>query len=309
MATIGANIPRLSRRTFCASVAAASGVWAASPAALTAADGQPSAPPADYRIERGRIKHSVMGWCFNPLPTSELIEACHRLGMPAMEGIGREAYPKIRERGMNVSLVGSHGFTKGPLDPENREFCVEKLREGIDVAVQFGSRNVITFTGMRAAGISDDQAVRNCVECWKQVIPYAEEKGINLCLEHLNSRDDTHPMKGHPGYFGDDVDLCVDLIKRVDSPRMKLLFDIYHVQIMNGDVIRRIRQYKDYIGHVHTAGVPGRGELDDTQEINYPAVMRTLLEVGYAGFVAHEFIPTWPDKLAALRHGVRVCDV
>jgi hydroxypyruvate isomerase len=243
------------------------------------------------------------------LPTSELIEACHRLGMPAMEGIGREAYPKIRERGMNVSLVGSHGFTKGPLDPENREFCVEKLREGIDVAVQFGSRNVITFTGMRAAGISDDQAVRNCVECWKQVIPYAEEKGINLCLEHLNSRDDTHPMKGHPGYFGDDVDLCVDLIKRVDSPRMKLLFDIYHVQIMNGDVIRRIRQYKDYIGHVHTAGVPGRGELDDTQEINYPAVMRTLLEVGYAGFVAHEFIPTWPDKLAALRHGVRVCDV
>ena len=250
-----------------------------------------------------------MGWCFNPMPTPELIDACHRMGMTAMEGIGREFYPKIRELGMNVSLVGSHGFTKGPLDPENRAFCIEKLREGIDVAVQFGSKNVITFTGMRVAGISDEQAVRNCVECWKQVIPYAEEKGINLCLEHLNSRDNTHPMKGHPGYFGDDVDLCVDLIKRVDSPRMKLLFDIYHVQIMNGDVIRRIRQYKDYIGHVHTAGVPGRGELDDTQEINYPAVMRTLLEVGYTGFVAHEFIPTWPDKLAALRHGVRVCDV
>jgi hydroxypyruvate isomerase len=309
MATTGMNVPRVSRRTFCASVAAAGAAWAASPATLPAAEGQPSAPPADYRIERGRIKHSVMGWCFNPMPTPDLIDACHRMGMTAMEGIGREFYPKIRERGMNVSLVGAHGFTKGPLDPENREFCLEKLREGIDVAVQFGSKNVITFTGMRAAGISDDQAVRNCVECWKQVMPYAEEKGITLCLEHLNSRDDTHPMKGHPGYFGDDVDLCVDLIKRVDSPRMKLLFDIYHVQIMNGDVIRRIRQYKDYIGHVHTAGVPGRGELDDTQEINYPAVMRTLLEVGYAGFVAHEFIPTWPDKLAALCHGVRVCDV
>ena len=309
MATTGMNVPRVSRRTFCGSVAAAGAAWAARPATVPAAEGQPSAPPADYRIERGRIKHSVMGWCFNPMPTPELIDACHRMGMTAMEGIGREFYPKIRELGMNVSLVGTHGFTKGPLDPENRAFCIEKLREGIDVAVQFGSKNVITFTGMRAAGISDDQAVRNCVECWKQVIPYAEEKGINLCLEHLNSRDNTHPMKGHPGYFGDDVDLCVDLIKRVDSPRMKLLFDIYHVQIMNGDVIRRIRQHKDYIGHVHTAGVPGRGELDDTQEINYPAVMRTLLEVGYAGFVAHEFIPTWPDKLAALRHGVRVCDV
>jgi hydroxypyruvate isomerase len=308
MATTGANVPRVSRRTFCASVAAGA-AWAARPVTLTAAEGQPPAPPADYRIERGRIKHSVMGWCFNPMPTTELIDACHRMGMTAMEGIGREFYPKIREAGMNVSLVGAHGFTKGPLDPENRAFCIEKLREGIDVAVQYGSQNVITFTGMRVAGISDEQAIRNCVECWKQVIPYAEEKGINLCLEHLNSRDNTHPMKGHPGYFGDDVDLCVDLIKQVDSPRMKLLFDIYHVQIMNGDVIRRIRQHKDYIGHVHTAGVPGRGELDDTQEINYPAVMRTLLEVGYAGFVAHEFIPTWPDKLAALRHGVRVCDV
>lgn len=301
---------RVSRRSFCASVAAAgAAAWTARPAESQAADVPPAAPGADYRIEQGRIRHSVMGWCFNPMPTGELIEACHRMGMTAMEGIARDFYPKLRELGMNVSLVGAHGFAKGPLDPENRAFCIDKLREGIDVAVQFGCPNVITFTGMRVAGVSDQQAIHNCVECWKQVIPYAEAKGVNLCLEHLNTRDDTHPMKGHPGYFGDDVDLCVDLIKQVDSPRMKLLFDIYHVQIMNGDVIRRIRQYKDYIGHVHTAGVPGRGELDDTQEINYPAVMRALLEIGYTGFTAHEFIPTWPDKLAALRHGVRVCDV
>ena len=301
---------RVSRRSFCASVAAAgAAAWTARPAESQAADVPPAAQGADYRIEQGRIRHSVMGWCFNPMPTGELIEACHRMGMTAMEGIARDFYPKLRELGMNVSLVGAHGFAKGPLDPENRAFCIDKLREGIDVAVQFGCPNVITFTGMRVAGVSDQQAIHNCVECWKQVIPYAEAKGVNLCLEHLNTRDDTHPMKGHPGYFGDDVDLCVDLIKQVDSPRMKLLFDIYHVQIMNGDVIRRIRQYKDYIGHVHTAGVPGRGELDDTQEINYPAVMRALLEIGYTGFTAHEFIPTWPDKLAALRHGVRVCDV
>jgi hydroxypyruvate isomerase len=125
----------------------------------------------------------------------------------------------------------------------------------------------------------------------------------------LNTRDNTHPMKGHPGYFGNDVDLCVDLIRQVGAPRMKLLFDVYHVQIMNGDVIRRIRQHKDVIAHVHTAGVPGRAELDETQELNYPAVMRALIEVGYQGFVAQEFIPTWPDKVAALRHAVRVCDV
>jgi hydroxypyruvate isomerase len=116
-------------------------------------------------------------------------------------------------------------------------------------------------------------------------------------------------MKGHPGYFGDDVDRCIDLIKRVDSPRMKLLFDVYHVQLMNGDIIRRIQQLHPFIGHYHVAGAPGRGELDDTQEIHYPAVMRAILKTGYDGYVSQEFIPTWDDKLAALRHAVRTCDV
>jgi len=116
-------------------------------------------------------------------------------------------------------------------------------------------------------------------------------------------------MKGHPGYWGDDVDHCAELIHKVASPSLKLLFDVYHVQIMNGDVIRRIRQYKDIIGHYHTAGNPGRAELDDTQEINYPAVMRAILETKYDGFVAQEFIPTWDDKVSALRHAAMVCDV
>jgi hydroxypyruvate isomerase len=266
-------------------------------------------PDENYRISQGRIRQSVMGWCFNPMPTDQLAAACHRMGMPAMEGIGREFYPKVRQLGMQISLVGSHGFGKGPFHRENHAFCVEKLREGIDVAVKYQCRNVITFTGMREKGIRDEQGARNCVDCWKQVIAYAEQKGIVLCLEHLNTRDASHPMKGHPGYFGDDVDLCVDLIRQVDSPCMKLLFDIYHVQIMHGDVIRRIRKYRDVIAHYHTAGVPGRGELDDSQEINYPAVMRTILETGYTGFVAQEFIPTWTDQLGALRHGVQVCDV
>ncbi|MBI5383612.1 MAG: TIM barrel protein [Verrucomicrobia bacterium] len=250
-----------------------------------------------------------MGWTFNPMPTPELARHCKAIGLVAMEGIDAKFYPAIRELGLAVSLVGSHGFAKGPFNPANREFCEQKLREGIDLAAQVNCKNVITFTGMREPGISDEAGAKNCVDCWKRVIGYAEEKRVNLCLEHLNSRDSSHPMKGHPGYFGDDVDSCIDLIKRVGSPNMKLLFDIYHVQIMNGDVIRRIRLYKDYIAHYHTAGVPGRAELDDTQEINYPPILRAILETGYTGYVAQEFIPTWPDKVQALRHAAKVCDV
>jgi hydroxypyruvate isomerase len=274
------------------------------------AKAQPSdVPPPDYRIQHGRIRHSVMGWCYNPMPTEDLIVACHRMGMSAVEGIDARFYPRLRQLGMKPSLVGSHGFTNGPANPANHPECIARLREGIDLAVEFGAPGVITFTGMREPGRTDEEMATHCVACWKAVIGYAEQKGVNLCLEHLNSRDDTHPMKGHPGYFGDHVDRCVDLIRRVGSPRMKLLFDIYHVQIMDGDVIRRLRQHFDVIGHVHTAGVPGRGELDDTQELNYPPIMRALLDLGYAGYTAHEFIPTWTDPLASLRHGVRVCDV
>ncbi len=275
--------------------------------AISAAE-QP-AVEADYKTRHGRIHQSVMGWCFNPLPAVELAKHCREMGLEAIEGIGTEHYPAVRKLGLKISLVGSHGFAKGPFNRDNHEVCITKLKTGIDLAVEHGCENVITFTGMREKGISDEQGTKNCLDCWKQVIGYAEEKKINLCLEHLNSRDNTHPMKGHPGYFGDDVDHCVELIRQVDSPRMKLLFDIYHVQIMNGDVIRRIRQYKDVIAHYHTAGNPGRGELDDKQEINYPPIMKAILETGYKGFIAQEFIPTWPDKIAALRHAARVCDV
>lgn len=263
----------------------------------------------DFKIRNRRIKQSIMGWTFDPMPTAELARLCKDIGLVAMEGIGREHYPMVRDLGMEISLVGSHGFTEGPVNRANHAKVISALREGIDVAVQFGATKVITFTGMREAGITDEQGAKNCVDAWKQVAGYAEEKKITLCLEHLNSRDSSHPMKGHPGYFGDHVDFCIDLIKRVGSPSLKLLFDIYHVAIMDGDIIRRLRQHREYIGHVHTAGVPGRAELDDTQEVNYPAIMRALIEIGYDGYVAQEFIPTWPDKALALRHAAKVCDV
>ncbi|WP_417733021.1 hydroxypyruvate isomerase family protein [Rosistilla oblonga] len=260
-------------------------------------------------ITEGRIHQSVMGWCFKPMPSIELAKHCKAIGIEAIEGIPASDYPAVTKLGLKISLVGSHGFQNGPLDPENHAMNEAKLREAIDTAVKFGAPSVITFTGMRKTGIDDRQATKNCLDLWKRVLPYAEANDITLVLEHLNSRDDTHPMKGHPGYWGDDVELCVDLVKQLDSPRFKLLFDIYHVQIMNGDIIRRIREYHPLIGHYHTAGSPGRGELNDDQEINYPAVMRAILETGYSQYVAQEFIPTSNDPIASLREAARVCDV
>ena len=144
----------------------------------------------------------------------------------------------------------------------------------------------------RAGEIAREEGAANTVQGLRELARYGEAKGVTVCMEHLNTRDDSHPMKGHPGYQGDDIDYCADIIRQVGSPRAKLLFDIYHVAIMNGDIIRRLRQYHDLLGHIHTAGVPGRAELDECQEIHYPAIMRTLVDIGYTGYVGQEFIPT-----------------
>ena len=263
-----------------------------------------------FKVKNGRIRQSVMGWCFNPMPTMELAKHCKEIGLVAMEGIDAKHYPAVRELGLKISLVsGGHGFRNGPCDPKNTETVINGIKKGIDLAADIGTKSVITFTGMKYKGMDPDKAAALCVETWKKVIPHAEKKGINLVLEHLNSRDDSHPMKGHPGYFGDDVDFCADLVNKVGSKNFKLLFDVYHVQVMNGDVIRRIKQYKDIIGHYHTAGCPGRGEIDDTQEINYPPILKTILETGYDGYLAQEFIPTWKNPIDSLRHAAEVCDI
>lgn len=279
--------------------------------ATLAALGAGAAPvEPDFKIRNGRIRQSIMAWTYTSvMPAEQLAKLCKEIGLVAMEGIDPKYYPMMKELGLAVSLVGSHGFKTGPNTKANHELVEKKLREGIDLAAANNCDKVITFTGYREAGLSDEEGAKNCVDCWKRVMPYAEEKKVTLCLEHLNSRDGSHPMKGHPGYFGDNVDFCVELINRVGSPRMKLLFDIYHVQIMNGDVIRRLRQHKDVIAHIHTAGNPGRGELDEKQELNYPAIMQAIVDLGFPGYVAQEFIPTWDDKAAALRHAAKVCDV
>lgn len=299
----------LSRRKLLAGAGALTAGLATSATAKAAAQIERDRTPADFKIKNGRIRQSVMGWCFKPMSVPELIKHCADIGLEAIEGIDAKFYPEAKKQGLKISLVSSHGFAEGPADPANHAECIRKLKSSIDTAVEFGAPSVITFTGMSVKGMAEATAEQNCLDCWKQVIDYAEEKKITLVLEHLNSRDDSHPMKGHPGYFGDDVERCLDLVRRMDSSRFKLLFDVYHVQIMNGDVIRRIREFHPWIGHYHTAGNPGRKELDDTQEINYPAVMKAILATGYDLYVAQEFIPTWDDPVQALRHSAMVCDV
>ena len=247
-----------------------------------------TADPA-YKIKNHHLKQTIMGWCFK-MDTLTLAKHCADIGLVGMEGIDKKHYADVKALGLGISLVGSHGFLNGPCNPMFKD-------------------EVITFTGMKFDGMDRDKAIKDCLDAWKQVLPLAEQKGITLCLEHLNSRDGSKPMMGHPGYFGDDVDFCFDLVKQIGSPNFKLLFDIYHVQIMNGDVIRRLRTNHELIGHYHTAGNPGRCELDENQEINYPAIVKAIIETGYDDYIAQEFIPTWSDPVLALRHAAMVCDV
>lgn len=258
---------------------------------------------------KGNIQHSLVNWCYEKYfpDFAAFCQTARMLGCRSIELCPPDRWPTLRAHGLTCAIASSHGFVKGLNNPEHWGECQAKLRECIEQAADFGCPSVITFTGMREQ-IPDDVGAKNCVTALKQLAGLAEQKGVTLCLEMLNTRASDHPMKGHPGYQGDHTDYCIDILKAVGSPRVKLLFDIYHVQIMDGDVMRRLRQHKDWIGHIHTAGNPGRGELDQQQEINYPPIMQTLLEVGYTGYVGHEFIPT-RDCVTGLREAITWCDV
>jgi hydroxypyruvate isomerase len=271
---------------------------------------------------KGRIKQSVAFWCFKQAgwDLDKTCQVARELGCRSVELLSPEDWPTLKRHGL-VCAIASNGmpgapFMRGFNNPRYHEEVVARTKSAIDACAAAGFPNVIAFTGYKwrdaddpsSGEISLAEGADNCVKALKQVVAHAEKQGVNVCLEHLNTRDSSHPMKGHPGYQGDDLDYVAQIVRRVGSPRMKLLFDIYHVQIMNGDLLRRIDQHKEIIGHVHTAGNPGRGELDDAQEIQYPAVMRKLLEIGYSGYVGQEFIPT-RDPLAGLRQAVAACDV
>jgi hydroxypyruvate isomerase len=254
-----------------------------------------------------RVNQSIVQWCFQKYWDIErMCQIANQLGCKSVELVDPKDWPTLKKHGLICAIAPSHWFDRGMNNPRYQDMCLEKIRKAIDDCAANGFPSVITFTGFRE-DIPDDAGIKNCVAGYKKIVGHAEARKVNLCLEMLNSRVHEE-MKGHPGYQGEHTDYCMEIIKQVGSPRMKLLFDIYHVQIMDGDVIRRIRQYADYIGHVHTAGNPGRGELDDRQEINYPPIMRALVEVGYKGYVGQEFIPT-REPLRGLQEAVELCAV
>lgn len=295
---------KLSRRRVIQSCAAASTVGLAG---LTVAAADQEDEPLTPAIKKGRLKQSVCAWCFEK--HWDLDKTCRiakQLGCTSVELVPIEQWPILKEHGLVCAMANSHGFVKGMNKPEYHPMCKAKIREAIDACVEYGFPNVITFTGFRE-DVPDDVGITNCVKGLKEIVGYAEKNKVNLVMEILNSRVDVD-MKGHPGYQGDHTDYCMEIIKQVGSPRMKLLFDIYHVQVMDGDIIARIRQYRDYIGHYHTAGNPGRCEIDDKQEINYKPIMEEIARGGYEGYVGQEFIPT-RDPLAGLRQAVALCDV
>ena len=273
---------------------------------------------------KGRIKQSIVHWCFNVTgdkwDTDRICQVAKEIGYGSIELADRSEWPTILKHGLAIAIApnGMPGamFMKGFNNPRYHDEVIARTTETIDACVAAGVPKVIAFTGYKwhdaddpASGeISAAEGADNCVQGLKAIAVHAEKQGVTLCLEHLNTRDDSHPMKGHPGYQGDDVDYVADIVRRVGSDRVKMLFDVYHVQVMNGDVIRRIKQCQDVICHIHTAGVPGRGELNADQEVNFPPIMRQLLEIGYEGYVGQELIPT-QDPLAGLRQAFELCDV
>ncbi len=273
---------------------------------------------------KGNIRHSVVFWCFNIAgdmwDIEKTCEIAKSLGCESVEICGPAEFPTIKKHGMTCALAanGMPGapFMKGLNNLAYHEQVIDVTTKMIDECAKYGMPSVIAFTGYKwrdaedpnSGEISLEEGADNCVAGLKKLAVHAEKMGVTICLEHLNTRDGSHPMKGHPGYQGDDIDYVANIVRRVGSPRVKLLFDIYHVQLMNGDVIRRLEENIDVIGHVHTAGNPGRCELDENQEINFPPILRKLVELGYKGFVGHEFIPT-RDPYAGLKQAIEVCDV
>jgi hydroxypyruvate isomerase len=275
-------------------------------------------------VRNGRIRQSLVFWCLNGTDwkwdVGKICTTAKDLGCESVELVPPEFWPVLRQHGLK-SAIASNGmpdppFHKGVNNPRYHDEVITRTKHTIDQAADFGIPNVIAFTGYKwrdsenpkSGEIPLAEGAANSVKALAELGRYAAGKKVTICLEQLNTRDSSHPMKGHPGYQGDNLDYCAQIVKSVGSPNVKLLFDIYHVGIMNGDVIRRLRQYHDIIGHVHTAGNPGRGELDDRQEIHYPGVMRALLGLGYQGYVGQEFIPT-REPLEGLAHAVSLCDV
>jgi hydroxypyruvate isomerase len=264
-----------------------------------------SAQTEEKAVKRGRLRQSVCRWCYAKIPLEEFCRSAAAMGLTAVDLLQPEEWEVAAKHGL-ICSTGFPGQGGGsiPDSLNNRQLhdTIVKTFEGVlPKAKQMGVPNLITFFGNRR-GMSDSEAADNCIACLTRLAPIAEANGVTIVVELLNSKVD------HADYQGDHTVFGVKVVKAVNSPKIKLLYDIYHMQIMEGDIIRTIQQNTEWFAHYHTGGVPGRHELDPTQELQWPAVVKAILDTGYTGYFAHEFIPT-RDPMASLREAVVLCDV
>lgn len=265
-----------------------------------------------------KIKQVIAAWPFmNVSPkwgAEELLKHAKALGVAGVELYPVEHWPLLKKYDLVCAATKTHTFIRGMNNKNHHLECFQALEKAIDITSSAGFPNVMTFTGLsdtseeqNGSKVSKEEGFTNCVNGYKQMARLAEEKNVTMVLEPLNSKVSAN-MKGHPGYQGDHIEYCIDIIKKVGSPSLKLLFDVYHIQIMDGDIINHINTHQEFIGHVQIAGVPGRGEIGTNQEINYKAVMHALVNNNYEGYVGHEWIPTG-NALSGLKEAVGICDI
>jgi hydroxypyruvate isomerase len=249
-----------------------------------------------------RIKQSVCRWCYSKIPVEDFAKECARLNVQSIDLADPKEWPVYKKFGLTPTMIGGgttipDGFNR----KENHAGIAERFRESVQRGTENGAPSIIVFSGNRK-GMSDEEGLENCVIGVKKVIAMAEDKNLLVCMELLNSK------VNHPDYMCDHTKWGVELVKRVGSPNFKLLYDIYHMQIMEGDVIRTMKDNLQYIGHLHTGGNPGRNEIDESQELNYKAISQAIVDMGYKGYMAHEFIPK-RDPMTSLAQALDLCDV
>jgi len=292
---------KLSRRSALQTLTGGAAVLAAASSLshrLTAAEAA-----ADAKL-KGRINHSVCKWCYEKIPLDDFCKASQEIGLQSVELLEVKDFPTLKKYGLTCAVVSGvpGGIGSGLNRVENHDKIVEFMERTLPAAAEFGAPTVICFSGNRN-GQDDEKGLENCTIGLKRIAPIAEKNKVTVIMELLNSK------LNHKDYQCDYSKWGVELCKRVGSERFKLLYDIYHMQIMEGDICATIKANHQYFGHYHTGGVPGRNEIDDTQELNYPRIMQAIVDSGFKGFVAQEFIPKRPDALASLKQGVLICDV
>lgn len=262
-----------------------------------AAPAQPAAEPL-----KGRLKQSVCRWCYSKISLDDLCKEAARIGLKSVELLSKDEWPVVKQYGLICAMCnGPGGIGDGWNDPKRHDELVQKSEELLPVIAELGFPNMIVFSGNRR-GMNDKEGIKNCAIGLKRITPLAEKLGVTICMELLNSKRD------HKDYMCDRTPWGVALCDEIGSQRFKLLYDIYHMQIMEGDVIATIRECKDYIAHYHTGGVPGRHEIDETQELQYKTICQAIVDTGFQGYLAQEFIPL-RDPIPSLEQGARICDV